>query len=270
MTVHPLFEKPRLTAIGSGKGGTGKTTIAVQLAHSLAALGERVLLCDADFGLSNTSVQLGLHHGGDFVGVMSGTCEMSDAVVPAHGGAKLRGGFDLLAPPSGSGVFANAGAKSASRLVAALRSARSYDRVLVDLSAGVDSAVMTLAAASDETVLVLTPDPSSLTDAYAFAKLLLRASPSRPPEFVVNLAASEAEARRAADAFAATCRAFLKVVPKLLGTIPRDSQVVEAMRRQASVQRMFPDSPAVRALAAVGKDLHARIECRLPAELRVR
>jgi flagellar biosynthesis protein FlhG len=256
--------------MGSGKGGTGKTMIAVQLAQSLAALGERVLLCDADFGLSNTTVQLGLDHGGDFAGVMSGSRQLGDAVVRVYGGAKQRGGFDLLAPPAGSGVFANAGAKVASRLIAALRSARSYDRVLVDLSAGVDDAVMTLAAASDETVLVLTPDPSSLTDAYAFAKLLLRASPSRLPEFVVNLAASEAEARRAADAFAATCRAFLKVVPKRVGTIPRDTQVAEALRRQDSVQRVFPDCPAMRALVGVANGLHGRLKPCQPAGLSLR
>jgi flagellar biosynthesis protein FlhG len=260
MTLHPIFAGPRLTAIGSGKGGTGKTMIAVQLAQSLAVMGERVLLCDADFGLPNTALQLGLDHGADFGGVMSRSRELGDVIVPVYGGARLRGGFDLLAPPYGSGAFADAGSKATSRLIAALRSARNYDRVLIDLSAGVDSTVMTLAAESDETLLVLTPDPSSLADGYAFAKLLLRASPSRPPEFVINLAASEAEARRAADAFAATCRAFLKVVPKMLGIVPRDSQVVEAMRRQESVQKLFPDSPATRALGAIAKGLCLRPE----------
>ena len=268
MTLHPRFASPRLTAIASGKGGTGKTVIAVQLAQSLAAMGERVLLCDADFALSNTAVQLGLEQEGDFAGVLSGACALSDAVVPVFGGADARSGFDLLAPPAGYG--ANAGSKGASRLIAVVRAARNYDRVLLDLSAGVDAAVMTLAASSDETILVLTPDPASLTDAYAFAKLLLRASPSAPPEFVVNLAASDAEARRTCDAFAATCRAFLEIVPKPLGLIPRDGRVTDAVRAQQSVQKSFPECPAARALAGVAARLHGRLSPALDLRASVR
>lgn len=246
---------PRLTAIGSGKGGVGKTLIALALARALARQGERVLLCDADLGLSNTAVQLGRADGGDLVGVLAGTRDVQEAAVPVDGGAAARG-FDLLGAPAGSGALANVGLPAANLLIASLRAAYAYDRVVLDLSAGVDNVTMSLAAAADETIAVLTPDPASLTDAYAFAKLLVRATRSRTPEFLVNLAATEADGRRAAEAFIGTCRTFLKFEPYLLGLVPRDPNAADAVRRQQALVAGFP---AAQAVSEVAVTLHVRI-----------
>ena len=246
---------PRLTAIGSGKGGTGKTLISLALAQALARQGERVLLCDADLGLSNTAVHLGLADGGDLAGVLVGRRTVEDAIAEVNGGA-VASGFDLLSAPAGSGALADAGVRTALRLIGSLRTARAYDRVLLDLSAGVDETTMSLAAAADDTIAILTPDPAALTDAYAFAKLLVRATLSRQPEFVVNMVASEIEARRTADAFRATCRAFLKFEPRLLGMIPRDPHAAEAVRRQ---QPLHPNTPAARGIADIAGTLHVRV-----------
>jgi flagellar biosynthesis protein FlhG len=246
---------PRLTAIGSGKGGTGKTLVSLALAQALARQGERVLLCDADMGLSNTAVHLGLADGGDLAGVLSGRRGIDGAIVAVNGGAQSRG-FDLLAVPAGSGTFANAGADAAAILIMQLRAAHAYDRVLLDLSAGVDELPMSMAAAADETVAILTPDPASLTDAYAFTKLLVRATRSRQPEFIVNLATSEAEGRRTAQAFTATCRAFLKFEPHLLGIVPRDAAAADAVRRQ---QPLAATAVAAKAVNDIAISLHVRI-----------
>ena len=254
----PILPAPRLTAIGSGKGGTGKTLVAIALAQALAHEGERVLLCDADLGLSNSAVQLGLDRGGDLPALMAGTRTLSQAVVPVLGGADARGGFDLVAAPSGSGALANTGAVAAEDLVAKLRTGREYTRVLIDLGAGVDAAVMRFAAAADETLLVLTPDPASLTDAYAFAKLLLKATGTRLPLALVNMAMSDADARRTEDALAATCSAFLNCVPDFLGSVPRDAQALEAVRRQCPVLTHLPQGAAARALTQIARRLHAR------------
>jgi flagellar biosynthesis protein FlhG len=246
---------PRLTAIGSGKGGTGKTLISLALAQALSKQGERVLLCDADLGLSNTAVHLGLADGGDLIAVLAGKQCIDEAAVPVIGGARSRG-FDLLAAPAGAGTLADAGADAANRLIALLRAAHAYDRVLLDLSAGVDAVPMSMAAAADETIAILTPDPAALSDAYAFTKLLVRATRSRQPEFIVNLAANEAEARRTAEAFVGTCRAFLKFEPHLLGIVPRDASAAEAVRRQ---QALAPGSVAIRATTDIAISLHVRI-----------
>lgn len=247
---------PQLTAIGSGKGGTGKTLIAVALAQALSQDGERVLLCDADLGLSNAAIHLGLDECGDLVSLLEGACRLEDAVVPVLGGAGSRGGFDLLAAPAGSGALANIGPIVAENLAATLRHGGGYTRVLLDLPAGVGAQVLRFATAADATLLVLTPDPASLTDAYAFVKLMLRATGTRLPAVLVNMAASDADARRTEEAMAATCSAFLNCVPEFLGRIPRDPQVRDAVRHQRPLLSERPPGAAARAVAEIAHRLH--------------
>jgi flagellar biosynthesis protein FlhG len=265
MMRHEKIDRPHFTAVGSGKGGTGKTLIAASLAHALAHEGERVLLCDADFGLSNTTVHLGLKSGGDLVGVLAGRKDIAQATVPVLGGLNTRGGFDILAAPSGSGALADLGEDSAARLIALLRANRGYDRVLLDLGAGVDSTTMHLAQSADETLLVLTSDPASLTDAYAFAKLLMRAA-TQPPLLIVNMTSNENESRRTADALIETCRAFLKSAPVFLGGIPRDSHALEAVRQQAHLLTLYPQAAASRAIAIIAARLHEKFSPSAPRQ----
>jgi flagellar biosynthesis protein FlhG len=248
---------PRITAIGSGKGGTGKTLIAVSLAHALAHQNERVLLCDADLGLSNAGVQLGVREGGDLAGLLAGKTPLKNAVVNVSCGP--RHGFDLLAAPSGSGTFANAGEAAAMALIAAIEGARHYDRVLIDLGAGVDAAVMSFAARADDTLLVLTPDPASLTDAYAFTKLMLRRTGARAPQVLVNMALNGTEGRRIADTLLSASQSFLRVVPDYIGFIPYDARVPDAVRRQSPLLSAYPQTPAALAIDALARKLHSAI-----------
>ncbi|HUO91811.1 MAG TPA: AAA family ATPase [Rhizomicrobium sp.] len=249
---------PRLLAIGSGKGGTGKTLVATALASALAERGERVLLCDADLGLSNSTVHLGLESGGDIAGFLADRTTLDQSVAPVFGGISERGGFDLMAAPPGSGALADIDFGVAERMTAKLRLASAYDRILLDLSAGVDAVTMGFAARADETLLVLTSDPAALTDAYAFVKLLLRRGARtgvRTPFALVNMADSETEARRTRDALAKTCNAFLKTAPDYLGFVPRDLQAQAAIRQQRSLVALYPDAPATRAIREVAKKL---------------
>ena len=256
--MTPMFSSPKLTAIGSGKGGTGKTLVAISLAQALAYEGERVLLCDADLGLANATVHLGLDDGGDLPGLLAGTRKLADAVVPVLGGIAARGGFDLVSAPAGSGALANTGPIAAENLVTQLRAATRYSRVVIDLGAGVEAAVMRFATLADETLLVMTPDPAALTDAYAFTKLLLRATGTRLPLALVNMAASDADARRTQEAMAATCSAFLNCVPEFLTSIPRDARALEAVRRQHPLLSYCPQSPAAKSLAQLAREVHGR------------
>jgi flagellar biosynthesis protein FlhG len=251
---------PKLLAIGSGKGGTGKTLVATALASTLAERGERVLLCDADLGLSNSTVHLGLDSGGDIGGFLADRTTLDQSVVPVLGGIAERGGFDLLAAPPGSGTLANIDRGTAERMVAKLRLACAYDRVLLDLAAGVDQVTMGYAAHADETLLVLTSDPAALTDAYAFVKLLLRHGARtgvRRPLALVNMVESETEARRTRDALAKTCNAFLKTAPDYLGFVPRDPQAQAAVRQQRSLVALYPDAQATRAFRDIARKLSA-------------
>jgi flagellar biosynthesis protein FlhG len=252
---------PKLLAIGSGKGGTGKTLVATALASALAQQGERVLLCDADLGLSNSTVHLGLASGGDLVGFLSDRLALDEAVVSVLPGDRY--GFDLLAASPGSGALANIDSGVADRLITKLRLASAYDRVLLDLSAGVDATTMRFAARADDALLVLTADPAALTDAYAFVKLLLRQDArwgGQKPMALVNMADSESEARRTRDALAKTCRNFLKIAPDYVGFVPRDHHAQTAVRQQRALVASYPDAPSSRAFRELARRL-----CETPA-----
>ena len=131
-------------AFWNNKGGTGKTFIALTLAQAFADLGERVLVCDADLGLSNTSVHLGLAKSGDLPGYLAGRTPLKAATAPVEiqGHSK----FDLLAAPAGTGFLADADKATVDRLSHLLRRAPYYDRVIIDLGAGIGEAVLSLAA----------------------------------------------------------------------------------------------------------------------------
>jgi flagellar biosynthesis protein FlhG len=237
---------PRLTAIGSGKGGTGKTFIALTLAQAFADLGERVLVCDADLGLSNTSVHLGLAKSGDLIGYLAGRTPLKAATVAVETAG--HGKFDLLAAPAGTGFLADADKAMAEKLAGLLRHAPYYERVIVDLGAGIGEPVLTLAAGADDVVTVMTPDPAALTDAYAFIKLVLKRTGGRAPGLIVNEASNAAEAKRTADALITSARSFLKSEPAYLGFVPSDMRVVEALRRQTSLWTACPQSPVLSAV----------------------
>jgi flagellar biosynthesis protein FlhG len=167
-------------------------------------------------------------------------------------------GFDLLSAPAGSGALADADTETAERLVAMLKRAPGYDRVLIDLGAGVGAATMTLAAHADDTLVLATPDPASLTDAYAFAKLMLKRTGGRTPAIVVNMAAGTGEAKRTAEALIRSAQTFLNTAPVYLGFVPSDAHVVEAVRRQTMLCALYPQSPAVAAIKALAGALGAK------------
>jgi flagellar biosynthesis protein FlhG len=246
---------PHLTAVGSGKGGTGKTFVALSLAASFAARGERVLMCDADLGLANTTVQLGLPGGGDLPGLIAGRTAFKNAVVRNP----CRLGFDLLAAPAGTGFLADASEKTAEELIAILLGASGYGRIVLDLNAGVGAFTMTLASHADDALAVTTPDPAALTDAYAFIKLMARRTGGRMPAVVVNRASGAAEAKRTAEALLRAAGNFLGRTPDYLGFVPEDGHVTEAIRHQTALSSLYPQCPAASAIdglaAAFGSEL---------------
>jgi flagellar biosynthesis protein FlhG len=244
-----------LTAIASGKGGTGKTFLATNLAQALSYERERVLLFDGDLGLSNIVVQLGLTQQARFAAMLAGECAAHDAAVPFAGGAKRRGGFDVLAGPPGSGDLAAADASTLIRTMASLRLAAGYDRVILDLGAGVDETVLRLAASADQTIAVLTPDPSALTDAYALIKLLAKRTHGRAADFVVNQANSASDARVTGETLINACRSFLTVVPKNLGYIRRDPKVADAIRHQSLLSAVHQNCVAACDISALAQKL---------------
>jgi flagellar biosynthesis protein FlhG len=237
----------KLLAIASGKGGVGKTWLAITLGHALARSGRRVLLFDADLGLANVDIQLGLTPATDLGAVIAGRSTLAAAI------QRHPGGFDILAGSSGSGALSGMDAATLGVLLRGLRvMARGYDTVLLDLGAGLDANVRHLASFADLLLVVATDEPTSLTDAYAVLKLHA-ADGGGEARVVVNQAASAAAGARTYETLARACAAFIRRTPACAGIVRRDERVREAIRRQTLLLTRHPTCPAaadVEALAA--------------------
>ena len=242
-----------LIAVASGKGGVGKTWLSITLAHALAKAGQRALLFDGDLGLANVDIQLGLQPERDLGAALGGGLALQDAAldVPAAG-------FRVIAGRSGSGSLASLSAPGLTALAQQLLAlAPSYDRVVLDLGAGVDATVRYLAARCATSLVVTTDEPTALTDAYAFMKLVLKQDPRADLRVVVNMAASRAEGERTYATLRKACASFLKVTPPLAGVVQRDPKVREAIRHQVPLLVRHPAAAAAGDVEALARDLAA-------------
>lgn len=243
-----------MLAVASGKGGVGKTWLSVTLAQALARAGKRVLLFDGDLGLANVDIQLGLHPSNDLGGVLDGSYELKEAAT--HHDA---GGFDVIAGRSGTGSLANIPAVRLKQLMDDLATlAPTYDRVILDLGAGLERTVRDLAAVARTTLVVATDEPTSLTDAYAFIKLAHMQNPKADLRVVINMATSPAEGERTYATLLKACESFLKISPPLAGVIRRDNKVKDAIRHQVPLLVRHPNSQAAEDIEALARRLNGK------------
>jgi flagellar biosynthesis protein FlhG len=236
----------KITAIASGKGGVGKTFLAVSLARALAERGDRVLLVDGDLGLANVDIQLGVQPELNLGHVMSGEATLAEAVVRVAGGAANPGGFDLLPGSNGVAALADLSPRDVQRIAAGVQALSfSYDRVIVDLAAGIGHGVLKLAAEADEVLVVALDEPSSLTDGYAFVKLLRVRQPRARIGIIANRVKNRIEAARVHSSFQRACSTWLGFEPGNAGAVHEDAQVKTAMRAQMLLSRHAPNAKAL-------------------------
>jgi len=240
-------------AIASGKGGVGKTWLAITLGHALARLGRRVLLVDGDLGLANIDVQLGIEPGIDLGTVLTGRAGLEQAV-HRHGPT----GLDIICGRSGSGRLAGQPDSQVEALLEALgRLAAAYEHVLIDLPAGLDPIVRLALRAADRRLVVATDEPTALTDAYALIKVTTRDQARGRLMIGINLARDRRAGADTCNGLSQVCERFLHLRPELLGVVRRDPRVPEAIRHQTPFLLRHPISPAAEDVEAVARVLAA-------------
>lgn len=241
----------RMIVVASGKGGVGKTWFSISLAQALARKGRRVLLADADLGLANIDVQLGIQPERDLTAVLSGKMTPAEAAT-----AIPDAGFEVLAGRSGSGALASLSPTALDAFLMALRKARGgWQDVVVDLGAGLDLAQRRIAAAADLLLVVATEEPTSLTDAYAVLKLHGMDNPGGVSRIIVNMADDRASGQRTYEALRRAAGAFLKREIPLAGIVRRDGKVREAIRHQAPLLTRHPSAAAALDVEAIAQTL---------------
>lgn len=246
----------RILSVASGKGGTGKTSISVNLSLALGRMGRTVCLLDADLGLSNVDVLLGISPKLTLEDVLFEGVPMEKAILRAGPG------LDVIPGCSGVSRLADLPREARATLAKEFAKLEGYDYLVVDGSPGISSQVISLCLACPELLVVVNPDPSSLTDAYALVKVLFENGLRRSPNVVVNRAASAESARNIFGRLRAAMGKYLKLEANLLGHIPSDPHVGAAAGRQRPLVELYPASNAGRAMLALARSLD---EARLSA-----
>jgi len=244
----------RILALASGKGGTGKTTVAVNLALALNRAGHTVCLLDADFGLANAEVHLGLPSPPNTLeNVLFDSLPLEECLVP------VRPGFDLISGSNGVARMAELDTTARKRLVREFTALSGYDFLILDNSPGISAQVVSLCLATREIILVVNPEASALVDAYALIKVLKENGLWWPPLVLVNRSDSGAQARQVFTRFQETVEQFLGLKPLFLGAIPFD----DAARKMSALGKPFvtlrDDLPASQAIMSIAKILAERL-----------
>ena len=246
----------RITAVTSGKGGVGKTFVAANVAAALTRLGERVLVLDADLGLANLDVVLNLYPKITLHDVFTGKAELADAILPAPGG------FSVLLAGSGLVEYSRLTPEVRDQLLGVIQKvAPRYDRILLDTGAGISDVVLYAVSLADEVMVVATPEPTSLTDAYATIKVLAGQQQRRVIKLVVNQTSRLGEGRvirgqlqQVVDRYVSNgTDTPLKL--ELVGELPTDPSVREAVQRRQLLLEAFPGSAAAKAVLAMAEKL---------------
>ena len=245
-TIAPTADAVRVLAVASGKGGVGKTNVTANLAVALARRGTRVWVLDADLGLANLDMIYGVRPVHTLEDVLRGERGLADVVADGPAGVRL--------VPAASGVTELTALTPAQQLrmleeVDALDG--ELDVLLIDVAAGISSNVLYFAAAATETLVVTTPEPTAIADAYALVKVLATRWGRRSFPVLVNMASSAADAAAAFERLASVASRFLSVRLESLGWVPCDEAVSRAVRAQTPVVLASPDAPAARALTEV-------------------
>jgi flagellar biosynthesis protein FlhG len=241
----------QVIAISGGKGGVGKTNVSINLAVSLAEIGRKVMVLDADLGLANIDVVLGLHPKYDLSHVLRGEKGLDEIIVDGPLGIRLI--------PGASGIqhMAELSPAEHAGIISAFSELGSdIDTLIVDTAAGISDTVISFTRASQEVIVVVCDEPASITDAYAIIKLLNKEYGSTRFRILANMVGTPQEGRDLYNKMCAVTDRYLDVMLSFMGAIPYDENLKKAVKSQKPVVIAFPRSKAAQAF----KNLARKVE----------
>jgi flagellar biosynthesis protein FlhG len=238
----------RVISVTSGKGGVGKSNVVSNLAIALSAQGKKVLLIDADLGLGNLDVLLGLSPVYNLNHVLNGDKSVIDILIDGPAGIKII--------PAGTGVqeLTSLGQHEKLKLLDELDMLEEqFDILIIDTEAGISENVTYFTVAAQEIFVVVTPEPTSITDAYALIKLLATRYSEHHFKVLVNMAKDSEDALEVFRKLANVAGRFLDISLDYLGCVVKDERVVDAVKRQKAVTELFPESEAAQCFNTIAK-----------------
>lgn len=242
----------RVIAVASGKGGVGKTNVSVNLSVALSKMGNRVLLMDADMGLANVDIMLGIQAKYNLAHVLNGEKTLVEIMADAPGG------FKIIPASSGDSRMAQLSpAENAGIINAFSEIDRFLDVLIIDTAAGIADSVISYCRASQEVLVVVTDEPASMTDAYALIKVLSREHNLTKFNLLANMTRTEKHGKDLYDKFSNVCEKFLDVRIDYLGTVPFDHDLREAIQKQSPVTLAKPKSVSALAFNDMAKKIDA-------------
>jgi len=234
----------RVIAVTGGKGGVGKTNVAVNLGMAMAHSGKKVIIMDADLGLANIDVLLGLHPQANLHHVITGECSLEEIIVDGPG--------DIKIIPASSGIkdMASLEPQTHAGLIQAFSElSQNVDVLIVDTAAGISDAVTSFTRAAQEVVVVVCDEPASITDAYAIIKLMSREHGVYRFRIVANMASGPQHGREIYTKIAKVTDRFLDVALDYMGYVPEDEYLRKSVKKQRAVFEAFPRSKSAQAFA---------------------
>jgi flagellar biosynthesis protein FlhG len=249
-------KQARITAVTSGKGGVGKTFLSANLAAALARQGERVLVLDADLGLANLDVVLNLFPKITLHDVFTGKNTLDEAILPAPGG------FSVLLAGSGMVEYSRLTPEVRDQLQGVIAQVRPrFDRILLDTGAGISDVVLYTVSLADEVLVVATPEPTSLTDAYATIKVLATTQGRRDIRLLINQVSKAGEGRIIRGQLQQVVDRYVSpgldapVKLEFVAEVPIDPSVRDAVKRRQLLIDCFPGSAAAQSVVAAAARL---------------
>ncbi|MBL3554830.1 MULTISPECIES: MinD/ParA family protein [Marinobacter] len=241
---HPV----QVIAISGGKGGVGKSNVAVNLGIALSQKGRRVVLLDADLGLGNIDVLLGITANRNIQDVITGECDLRDVLVSGPGGIKI------VPASSGTQRMTQLSSLEHAGLINAFSElGDQIDVLIVDTAAGISDSVVSFLRASQELLLVVCDEPTSITDAYALIKLMNRDYGTNRFRILANQVRNEQEGRHLFEKLTRVTERFLDVALQYVGIVPYDEAVKKAVQRQRAVLDAYPRAKASLAIKSLAE-----------------